>query len=493
MTSETKDVDKMTVAQLKEQLKKLSLKTNGNKPELQERLKSSVSKKKSSPKASSKEHTLPPNVLENIMQHVNLKTAANLSMVDKRHHTVLQSDLKKHPEYKVRLNLEPTTDYKKPFLTPNGKKLITTGYYNMKIWDTQTGELLHTFTLPETQEFITLSYGGSLISSNGKILAHCVKNRINRFSNVNDRMLELWLWNLEDYSLIRKVNIGNDIYDPNLLVFSPDSKTLVISERGRREDFKISFINVSTGTIDHQLVIKSNVLDMAFSPSGRFLALFEETIQVIDMVNMRLHYEISPPPYSQRRRTEPPFHIRMKFVPKHDILVVATSNLKLSAQTIKAHDLVNKTVLYTLEDNTRLTNGDLNHGDLFDVSTDGILATIHKDNVSIELHNAMTGELTTIIKPQVFEKKVVDICSILFNPNNPDILVYSDRDIKWGGFKEPRTITLYDIKKQEIIRQIVLKEVWDIEKLQGSDNLLMALTTRAIYIWPYLFQKLTLR
>jgi len=70
MTSETKDVDKMTVAQLKEQLKKLSLKTNGNKPELQERLKSSVSKKKSSPKASSKEHTLPPNVLENIMQHV---------------------------------------------------------------------------------------------------------------------------------------------------------------------------------------------------------------------------------------------------------------------------------------------------------------------------------------------------------------------------------------------------------------------------------------
>jgi len=50
-----------------------------------------------------------------------------------------------------------------------------------------------------------------------------------------------------------------------------------------------------------------------------------------------------------------------------------------------------------------------------------------------------------------------------------------------------------NIKKQEIIRQIVLKEVWDIEKLQGSDNLLMALTTRAIYIWPYLFQKLTLR
>lgn len=479
--SSPKEIDDMTVVQLREQLKKLTLKTSGNKAELQERLRSSVSKKKSSPKVSPTERVLPPNVLQNIMEHADLNTAATFSMVDKRHRTVLQRNLKKHPEYMVELNLSNIFDYKGVYLTPNGKKIITIGYYQIYIWDTQTGELLHTITVPHDNEFACPTSATSIISPNGKILAQCVKSR----AYLDTPLLELWLWSLEDYSLIRKVNIINHTYNPNILTFSPDSKKVIICDSDLGGTPKMSTFDVSTGDLVHQLPLKSSLASIVFSPSGKFLVLFGRTILVIDLKTMTVHYEIPPPP--SRRRSEPPFHVRMKFIPNKDILIVGSTTHSLKGQDIIAHDLVEKTIIYTLENNTRIKNIDFTHGDLFDISSDGILATIHKDNVSIELRDAITGELKRIFKPEVLNKKQFIIGSLVFSPNDPNILVYNVQDIMYATLKGH--IALHDIKKQEIVRKIFIKESRHINKLEIVGNVLMALTYGQIYVFPYLFKK----
>jgi len=121
--------------------------------------------------------------------------------------------------------------------SPNGRTLVTSNDYTVRLWNVATGARIQTFKSPSESGGASIAF-----SPNGKILA--IGNQ---------------LWNFPALTLLRSLDVAGAI------TFSPDGKTLATES----ED-AVRLRDVTTNSVRHVLKMTGSV---SFSPDGEILAI----------------------------------------------------------------------------------------------------------------------------------------------------------------------------------------------------------------------------
>jgi WD40 repeat protein len=163
---------------------------------------------------------------------------------------------------------------------PDGKSLASAGMaqrewppakpdevsddYAVALWETETGHVRHTFARNASVAWVVA------FSPDGKLLAG------SSFDKMKGR--SVILWNPETGKQLRTLGGRIPFIDPRCLLFSKDSKTLVVGNH-----FEIKFFDTGTGAEQRGLpnTFTDQVHVLAFSPDGRSLASSGEKGRII--------------------------------------------------------------------------------------------------------------------------------------------------------------------------------------------------------------------
>jgi len=110
--------------------------------------------------------------------------------------------------------------------SPDGTILASATNYNVKLWDSQTGDLKQTLK-PMSGTVWSLAF-----SPDNRLLAGYGNARVE-----GRRVSWLTLWNLRSGAIVHSIDAGqgHSATAPGTLAFSPDSKSLASAEAGTRE------------------------------------------------------------------------------------------------------------------------------------------------------------------------------------------------------------------------------------------------------------------
>ena len=139
--------------------------------------------------------------------------------------------------------------------SPKGKLLAAAGYGAnasgdlVVVWDTERSMEVRRLTHMSTVSAVTFSPDGKLITS------------------ADDKTIRLW--DVADGRLRRSIQLS--VGDPDALVFSPDGKTLAVSESNSSSS-SVSLWNPETGVLQRSIQTKYRVRSLSFTQDGRGLA-----------------------------------------------------------------------------------------------------------------------------------------------------------------------------------------------------------------------------
>ena len=155
--------------------------------------------------------------------------------------------------------------------SPNGKLLAAGSKDFVRLWDVESGKLVHEFDAPGRLNTVTFS-------PDGKILASV---------DPGEKIFEgsIRLWNVDSGQLLH--SIKPEGYDPQSVLFVPDGQTVIVGggnlpnqdETGKlldKESSVINFYAVADGELKSSLKLEGGPVDeMALSPDGKTLATSE--------------------------------------------------------------------------------------------------------------------------------------------------------------------------------------------------------------------------
>ncbi len=164
--------------------------------------------------------------------------------------------------------------------SPDGKFLAAFGYdTNINIWDVASGKLLYTLPCIEYSKPIPRF----AFSADSKIFASVGKN-----NSIN-------LWNTENGKLLRSFEgaFSNDLFYAGAMVFSPDSKTLFISDQAlfSRDYINVWLLNLESGNIVLKLrgdrISNNGFVSASFNRDGKVIA-----VALYDKVKAKIDTEV---------------------------------------------------------------------------------------------------------------------------------------------------------------------------------------------------------
>jgi len=136
--------------------------------------------------------------------------------------------------------------------SPDGKTIVSGGYYGIDPFRVSDGALLN--TLGNNYEIRSVAF-----SPDGQTMAS-----IGRGTTAK-------LWRVSNWTLLR--TLGTTSWDIGQIAFSPDGQTLMLGENNQAGNGAVSFFRVSDGTILQDLKWFYRIFSMAFSPDGQTLAI----------------------------------------------------------------------------------------------------------------------------------------------------------------------------------------------------------------------------
>ena len=519
MSLPTQDqINNMTVKELQEALERLNLSRTGKKEILQSRLTSYISSNPSHhPESFQPNRYLPLDIMRTIFAKTDAKSAVKLASVSRP----LSQAIKNHPELKVTLPIQRITDYQKYVLVPDGKRLITksSGEDNffsglsaklrgekndpssrtaLRIINLTNGTLIHKINYPENITRNYIDFNETLaVSPDGRYFATCF--------NI-DNAIQLYIYNLTDYRLVRTVYIGQGKLKE--IAFSQNGEMIAVYLFSEVNG-ELMFVDTSTGVYTNRFeVLGTDNPELLFSPDGRYLVIKSlYRIEIWDVLKKSVHQILNVPEQTSRRRRH--FYIRIQFIPGKNVLLTSCSD-----KTIRAIKLKTKEELYSLTDTIADDGayGFYSHANFWDISKSGVIAylvrTADKKNI-IKLHNVYTGKhLKTITplmlrkeaelskpnaKPQELPKNRM-LVHLVFSPIDPDVIVYIDNELytKSSMFEAPRILTVYNIKTEQVLRTIFLNKIINVEQVQVKEACLITQSDHSIDAFPNLFTKVRL-